>query len=234
MSFEVLFFVHIAFAIALDYIVFRVEGLRDFWGFHIGAVVAIIILFKLMFGAARPAGGQVHIGLVFNMMMMVGAGVLYVPFFIHLIIFYGSKSWDSLTGISDIKVRKTYSKAEAAEKERKYEEAMGYYRKELEQDPEDAEARRRLAELFYTTNDFDSALKAFRVAYTFEKEEEKRAGIAFRIVDILLAKGDDFTALRELEHIKRQFPNTQYARHAADRVQRLKLAKLRKLKGQSP
>ena len=107
---------------------------------------------------------------------------------------------------------------------------MGYYRKELERDPEDAEARRRLAELFHNTGDWDSALKTFRVAYTFEKEEENRAGIAFRIVDILLAKDEDLTALKELEHIKREFPNTQYARHAADRVQRLKLAKLRKLK----
>ena len=230
MSFEVLFFINIVLAITFDYIIFRAESLRDFWGFHIGAVVAIIIFSKLMFGAARPAGGQVHIGLVFNMMMMAGAMVLYVPFFIHLIIFYGSKSWDSLTGISDIKVRKTYSKAEAAEKERNYEEAMEYYRKELEKEPEDAEARRRLAELFFTTYDFDSALKTFHVAYTFEKEEEKRAGIAFRIVDILLAKGDDLTALKELEHIKREFPKTQYARHAADRVQRLKLVKLRKLK----
>lgn len=78
--------------------------------------------------------------------------------------------------------------------------------------------------------DWDSALKTFRVAYTFEKEEENRAGIAFRIVDILLAKEEDLTALKELEHIKREFPNTQYARHATERVQRLKLAKLRKLK----
>ena len=230
MRFEIFVFINIALAIVLNYIIFRAESLRDFWGFHIGAVVAIIIFVKLMIGAGRPAGGQVHIGLIVNMMMMAVAGILYVPFFIHLIAFYGSKTWDSLTGVSDIKVRKTYSKAEAAEKERNYEEAMGYYRKELERDPEDAEARRRLAELLHNTGNWDSALKTFRVAYTFEKEEENRAGIAFRIVDILLAKEEDLTALKELEHIKREFPNTQYARHATERVQKLKLAKLRKLK----
>lgn len=230
MRFEIFVLINIALAITLDYIIFRAESLRDFWGFHIGAVVAIIIFVPLMIGAGRPAGGQINIGLFFNLMMMVLAGILYVPFFVYLIVCYGSKTWDSMSGISDIKVRKTYSKAEAAEKERNYEEAMGYYRKELERDPEDAEARRRLAELFHNTGDWDSALKTFRVAYTFEKEEENRAGIAFRIVDILLAKEEDLTALKELEHIKREFPNTQYARHATERVQRLKLAKLRKLK----
>ncbi|KPJ62545.1 MAG: hypothetical protein AMS15_03510 [Planctomycetes bacterium DG_23] len=230
MSFDILAFINIAFAIVLDYIVFRKEELRDFWGFHIGALAAVIVLIMLMIGAGRPPGGQVHIGVFFNLMLLCFAGILYVPFFIHLIIFYASKTWDSLSGVSDIKVRKTYSKAEAAEKERNYEGAMEYYRKELEQEPEDAEARRRLAEIFYTTGDFDGALKTFRVAYTFEKEEEKKAGIAFRIVDILLSKEEDFTALKELEHIKREFPNTQYARHATDRIQRLKLAKLRKLK----
>jgi thioredoxin-like negative regulator of GroEL len=230
MIFELLVFANIALAIVLAYIVFRAESLRDFWGFHIGAFAAVLTLVILMLKFARPPGGQVSVAFFIRLMMMCVAGILYVPFILHIIAFYGGQTWDSLSGVSDVKVRKTYSKAEAAEKERNYEEAMGHYKKELEQEPEDAEARRRLAELFYTTGDFDGALKTFRVAYTFEKEQEKRAGIAFRIVDILLAKGEDFTALKELEHIKRAFPNTQYARHATDRVQRLKLAKLRKLK----
>ena len=134
-------------------------------------------------------------------------------------------------------VTKTYAGARRAEEEGDYVRAARAYRRELEYDPRDVEARRRLAEVLVRMNRFDEGLGSFRLALTHIKDDPAtECAITFRIADILVNKKLDFDmALQELDFVRKKYPDTRYAADAQKRLEKVFILKqVREERAQGP
>lgn len=89
----------------------------------------------------------------------------------------------ALTGDSEIKVRKSYDRAEGVEARHDYATAATLYRVAINEDPRDIEARRRLAEVLLKAEDPRAAAEQLRAAFK-DASGEQRAAIAFRLAEV--------------------------------------------------
>ena len=117
---------------------------------------------------------------------------------------------------------KTYDKARAAESAGNLEEARRVYRHYLEDDPEDREARRLLAELLMRMDEKVRALRAFRKVVNDSETEEEWCATAFRLAEIY---EEDFDRPDRAEKLYRrvidEYPDGEYARYARSRLEKM-------------
>jgi len=124
----------------------------------------------------------------------------------------------ALTGDDQIKWRKTYDRAEAADKRGDTAAAAAIYRDELRSDPRDTEAHRRLGELLVRMGRPQEAAGEYRTVIELS-EGEQRGAAAFRLAEILQDElGDSDGARAIYETIVRERPQSGHAEYARARL----------------
>jgi hypothetical protein len=176
-------------------------GLGSVSGGGMGA--APEVMFHVLFGGVLCA-----FGLLFN-----------APAVYHLLHHLVGRVGRGALGLDQIVLRKSYDKAEGAESRGDLAEAERLYRQELEADPEDAEARRRLAELLVRQGRPQEAVPEFEAVVEQVEDREKRYGTAFRLAEVL---GDELGRKREAEELYRRIveedPRGRHAQYARSRL----------------
>jgi len=133
----------------------------------------------------------------------------------------------ALTSDSQIVVRKTYDKAEAAEARHDFETAASLYEQEIASDPEDHEAHRRLGELLVKMGRAREGAARLERALELAEQADERCAAAFRLAEVYHDQLDDpEQALRLYTLIARSHPGNRLARYARERAERLKASAL--------
>ena len=123
-----------------------------------------------------------------------------------------------------LKLLKVHSEAEKWVNQDDLPAAITEYEKVIAEDPDDIDARVRLAELFCQSEEYRKAA----TTYGFLLRHPKKLGMArhcsvlTRLSDIYAHNLDDIdTARRHIREIIDTYPNTTYARYAMDRLDNL-------------
>jgi tetratricopeptide (TPR) repeat protein len=124
----------------------------------------------------------------------------------------------SATGISTMKVQKTYDVAEKAEHDGEFDRAMALYGEEVARDPKDPEPLRRMGEIHLRRGAVTDALDCLRRALPLVADPEPKSTLAFRLSDLLEREGRTSEARSLLESIERDLAGTRYAAYARDRL----------------
>ena len=117
---------------------------------------------------------------------------------------------------------KTYDRAEAAESNRNYPRAARLYRQEIEDDPDDVEAYRRLAEVLMKLDRPEDAARVFRAGLKRAEKSRDRCRIAFRLAEVLheeLGRGDEGAELYRM--IAEKHPDDRRAEYARSRLRQM-------------
>jgi len=215
-AFQLIFFAQVVIGLTLAIIIWRSEVLRGHLLVHIAGVVALVGGMKLM----HMTAGEEDPRALFSFIL---AGLAYVPFIIFLFFFWAGQFFAALSGADEpVVLPKTYTAAEKAEAQGNFKRAAMLYRKEIERDPEDLEARRRLAEVLLRDNQVDEAIGELRLAATLTKDPDQEVDFIFRVCDILLNKKLDFdTALADLDILRKKYKGTPAGERAQKRFQRV-------------
>lgn len=221
--FAALFVMQLVVGGALSMLLIIKEEKRAFWPLHIAGISAMAALFALMVWAS----GRGETTAPVKTLYFVLAGAAYLPFLALILIHYGASLMQQAKSQASPAVPKTYAGAQRAEQEGDLIRAAKLYRRELEHDPKDVEARRRLAEILVKMNHFDQALGSFRLALTHIKDDPRsECAIIFRIADILVNKKLDFDmALQELDFVRKKYPDSRYARVAQTQLEKVFILK---------
>jgi len=187
--------------------------------FHAGSVAVYLALATTVAGAFIGIKGAHPLMTVpaFVMVLIIGVliGFRYVSF---LISEYMDRLHASATGISTMKVQKTYDLAEKAEHEGDLDRAMALYGAEEAHDPQDPEPPRRLAELHWKRGEKEPAFGAFRRAILRVRAPESRSTLAFRLADLLEREGRAVEAREILLDLEKAVSGTRLARYVRERL----------------
>ncbi|MFO7955649.1 MAG: tetratricopeptide repeat protein [Candidatus Brocadiia bacterium] len=127
-----------------------------------------------------------------------------------------------LMGDTDIQTRKTYDRAEGAESHGDFKTAARLYREAIAEDPEDREARQRLARVLLKWGDAEGAAEELLKLLDMATEERERCTTALRLGEICTDELNDPDGAREMyEMILEEYPDSGYARHARARLERM-------------
>jgi len=127
-----------------------------------------------------------------------------------------------LMGDSDIGVRKTYDRAEGAASRGDYETAARLYRDAIAEDPEDHEARQRLARVLLEWGDAEGAAEELLKLLDVCTEERERCTTALRLGEVCLDELEDPDGARQMyKMVMEDYPHSEYARHARARLDRM-------------
>jgi hypothetical protein len=129
---------------------------------------------------------------------------------------------------------KTYTAAEKAENDGNFKRAIMLYRREIELDAKDMEARRRLAEVLLRDRQVDTAIGELRLAATMTDDPNEEVNFILRVADVLVNEKLDFdTVLADLDVIRQKHKGTPAGNRAQKRFQRIYiLSEARKERGQ--
>lgn len=197
-----------------------VKGERPIFQNPLFQLASVVGYFGLAGGVAWAFISQGH------PMMMVPAFVLVLILGVVLgyryLGFLLSEAFDRVhaasTGISGMKVQKTYDVAEKAEHDGEWERALSLYGEEAARDPLDPEPRRRRGEIHLRRGEEARAIQEFLQALPLVEEPEPRSTLAFRLSDLLHQAGRREEGRGLLESIERQYPGTRFAAYARDRL----------------
>lgn len=215
-AFQVVFLGQVVIGITLAIVVWRSEVLRGHLLVHVG-------------GVALLAGGMKLMGMTVGeedpwvMFAFIVAGLAYTPFVIFLFFFWMGQLLTALSGADEpVLLPKTYTAAEKAEAQGNFKRTAMLYRREIERDPRDLEARRRLAEVLLRDNQVDEAIGELRLAATVAQEPDQEVDLILRVSDILLNKKLDFdTALADLDILRKKYKGAPAGDRAQKRFQRV-------------
>lgn len=157
---------------------------------------------------------------LFARYLLVGAIVLGI-FAIDIVFGIGNRVAGMIfPEVDDVEVRPQYSVAEARAREGRHQEAIGEFRKVIEEYPADVNAHVRIAELLcHPFRRYDDAVTELRIALAKPSKDETWAFLANRLVDIQVEQLHDYIAARTtLREILLRLPNTRYAEAARARV----------------
>ena len=204
--------------LVLALILWRSEVLRGHLLTHIVGLACLIGGFTAL---AHLARGQEDLTVTF--VAFLGAGLAWLPFVLLLVFLWVGAAWAAVSATSEPSVvHKTYTAMEKAEGEGNFKRAIMLYRRELERDPKDLEARRRLAEVLLRDNQFEEAIGELRLAVTVTQDPEAEVDLILRVSDILLNKKLDFdTALADLDFVRKKHQGTPAGERAQKRFQRV-------------
>ena len=204
----------------------RVEWLKDWKPAHIIHVGVFALLSILYFSVIEIPMGSLNLGAA------IGVGVAFLSYAIacfanavafaciasHYFVGFGQwlMSYDQIFRI------KTYDRAEGAEARKNFERAAEPYREKIEEDPEDPEAHRRLAEVLLKLDRPEDAEGAFRRGLEAAEDGEVRSSIAFRLAEVLdesLGRPGDAAEMYEM--IVEHHPDSHHAAFAKSRLRHL-------------
>ena len=194
----------------------RSEELRGNLLVHVAGVGCLVGGFKLMGMAAADMDPRV--GFQFALV-----GLVWLPFVIFLLFFWGGQFVRGLSGADEpVRFAKTYTAAEKAVADGNFKRAIMLYRRELERDPGDLEAARRLAEVLLRDGQVDKAIGELRLAATKAEDPEDEVDLILWVSDLLLNKKLDFeTALADLDILRNKLKGTPAGERAQKRFQRV-------------
>jgi hypothetical protein len=195
---------------------------------HRKIVVQALYLCGLMVGFRLLAvGHQVPeaggLAVFFSVLIYVAKGVIAILANGVPLVFIGSH-WigvlgRELSGLSGIVVRKTYDRAEGAEKRGDIETAISIYRGEIEKDPTDREARRRLAELLLKHSLPVDAMQQFKELLDSAPDGREWCRAAWRMAEVCQDKLDQPNRAKHiLQAIIKEHPESEHARYARVRL----------------
>ncbi|MHC4789411.1 MAG: tetratricopeptide repeat protein [Planctomycetota bacterium] len=182
---------------------------------------AYLVLYVLLFGfyAPAPVGRYGPFGVI----VAIVHGLI-ISAFNGVALYYCADRFlgqlgRSLAGLNRIVLRKSYDRAEGAEARGDLEEAEALYRAELESDPADLVARRRLAEVLLKRGRPEEAARELRTVLERAEQRERRYAVAFRLAEVLQDELGEKAAAEELYFmIVREDPNGPHARYARSRL----------------
>ncbi len=141
------------------------------------------------------------------------------PFIAHFVANRIFRLVRCLLSLDQIKVRPSYSLAEAATARKDLDKALHLYRRGAVAHPDDPEPHRRIAELFLKLHRPDDAIRAFREAQKREPDPEEQVLIVFAIAETVAdSKSDPAAALRVLERFLEQHPGVKGKPYAEERI----------------
>lgn len=194
---------------------------------HGGVIGLLVYLYLMATGHRLGAGGSMIGGAGNALIVFCGLLIIAVvnaPVIANILGSYlvGAARW--MSGINNIRVSKTYEKAEAAEKDGDLEKAAGIYRQELNDDPEDPTAHRRLAELLLELERTEEAIAEFEKARVFlEEDKDNWCNVTFRLAEVI---ADVTDRTEEAEGLYREvierYPESDFATYARDRLDKQK------------
>jgi hypothetical protein len=217
-TFHFLAIAQLGVGLALALIVWRSEALRGHLLVQIGGVICLVGGFTLMLRLASWQGD-----VTLTVVGFLLAGLAWLPFVIFLFFFWLGQAWAAVSGPNEpSRLAKTYTAMEKAEAEGNFKRAIMLYRRERERDPQDMEARRRLAEVLLRDNQVEEAVGELRLAATMTKDPDTEVDLIIRVSDILLNKKLDFdTALADLDILRKKHQGTPAGERAQKRFQRV-------------
>jgi tetratricopeptide (TPR) repeat protein len=186
----------------VGYLIVRTPNrLRTSRAYHAAHLAAYVLLVVAMW---RPLVGAELEMLPFyeGVILSIIPVAFHIPFLWFVIPYYMVDLLPSIL-MSDHRLRmpKTYDRAEKAEKAKDFALAAQLYREAIAQDPDDLEARRRLAEASVTLADYDTAVSELVLVLAKSTGLEQKALVAVRLAEILATHKRDRTAA--LEHLYR-------------------------------
>ncbi|OHB71258.1 MAG: hypothetical protein A2W23_01780 [Planctomycetes bacterium RBG_16_43_13] len=188
--------------------------------FHYFSFLALLFLevqAVISMGSILNLGTAIFI--VFSFLFMA---CLLIPYITFLIGFYFDVGKNAILGLDNIKVDKTYDKAEKAEKEKDYDKALEIYQQYLREDPNDWGAKRRIGEIYYIKGDYIVAVNELMKVFPAVENPEAKVVLAFKISDILIEKLDKVERAKEiLKQIESEFQYTKWGRYATNRIRML-------------
>ena len=127
-----------------------------------------------------------------------------------------------VTSDDQLVVRKTYNRAEGAESRGDLDGAAALYREEIQADPADREAHRRLAEVLLKAGKMREAADLFRQVLELSKGADERCVAALRVAEVFQDNLGDVAAAVELyEMILAEYPKTKHAAYARARLEKV-------------
>lgn len=217
-TFHLLVIAEVVIGLTLALVLWRSEVLRGHLLVHLGGVICLVGGFAWM---AHLVSGQGDTGRVTAEFLL--AGLAWVPFVIFLLSFWAGHAWASLSAANEPSLLpKTYTAMEKAEAEGNFKRAIMLYRRELDRDAKDLEARRRLAEVLLRDNQVEEAVGELRLAATMTQDPDTEVDLIIRVSDVLLNKKLDFdTALADLDFLRKKHQGTPAGERAQKRFQRV-------------
>lgn len=185
--------------------------------------VTVLAALIISLGVRTPLSG------LMSLMVLLAQGVIGIGFNIpalhcsldHALTAVGRSALSD----GDIKVRKTYDKADGAATRGDFALAAALYREEIADDPKDAEARRRLAEVLLRQGEPEQAVEELRKAMALFSEPHEQCTVIFRLAEVLREELKDDEAAAELyRNVLRQCPKGRHADYARERLARMEEA----------
>ena len=199
------------------------------YGVYLVGLMALVYQFAQIAFAGMPSGGgigAVGFGVFFTVLFAVFKLLIILAFngfaLYSTMYHFVGKSGQFLTSDDRLVYKKTYDRAVGAEARGEFEKAAGLYRDEIEKDPKDTEARRRLAEVLIRCGRPQEAVVEFErtIGLCTAEDEEARCHMTFRLAEVHQEQLHNAQAARELyEKLMRECPKNEYAQYARERLE---------------
>jgi len=222
---ELVLYMQLAVALVFDVAVMLVRRARQSaWFYSAGFVLLFAGCVITLLSEATTSLEQLPHPLAVALAEGV-ALVVWAPFLIQMVRFVHKRN-----RMLHADLPKTYARAKRAESERNWFEAIRIYQHYLDEDPDDNQARRHLAEVYFKMKEFEKGLAVLRVALVKEQDLEEKARIGLRVVDVLLNDLKDArTATEEVNYLSRTFKGTSLERRVQHSIERMRREKIRDL-----
>jgi tetratricopeptide (TPR) repeat protein len=186
---------------------------------HLVYLTGLLGLFVRL-GTGQPLVGMAGLG---NLIYIIFGGLLGLianaPALRYTLTHLLTAAGRELTSADQIVYRKTYDRAVGAESRGDLEMAAALYRQEIESDPEDREAYRRLAEVLLKHGKHDEAVSSFRKVIEMSDEPRERSEAMFRLAEVFQDELHDGAAARKLyQAVIHDNPRGKYAEYARSRL----------------
>ena len=213
-----LMFLNVALAVALMLTLWRSETFRNLWIAHAAAFAVVVVLCVALVLVSRYAQLEhsIHIGHAARMMLV---GFLYLPFVGFLLVTYVKVAFRTFERTDDAEAI-VHARADRYVQSGQYRKAVHALRGELLRNSEDVDARLKLAEVFCELGDCEEAVRVYRVAIAqLSDDHERQIQIIFRTAEVLADMLGEFKeAAKELDYIRKRFPETPNAQVAQKRI----------------
>ena len=175
----------------LTWMSFRHEALQDSLRFHLVGAAAFIggVIGSLVATFALGSSGGGWGGIISSILVYLPAPMLGVflgaPFLARTFVLLLESATRAFFSEGRLVVTPTYDRGEALEKRHRWEDALAFYRAAIENDADDREARRRIAEIEVRRGQTDRAIREFEVLVASASGPEESIGPLLRTVDLL-------------------------------------------------
>ena len=215
----------IVYGIGASILFYSYPGLRRFKPaqvLYVGGFAAMFYLYMTGQGRWLGGGAGTAMGVASFLIGVVLASGANAVAFACIGAEYAADVGRWLMSYDKIPELKTYDRAEGAESNKEYGRAARLYREKIEEDPEDVEAYRRLAEVLMELDRPEDAARVFRADMKRAEEPGDRCRVGFRLAEVLhetLDRAEEGAELYRM--IAEQCPDDRRADAARARLRRM-------------